>query len=136
MQLGKKEYQRWFGERRPIIEQSPPYPFSKTNFNSNEVWTQNLDNDNATYGYYAPYNYIQISNQTTQSLTLSIADINFIIPVGVIKSFDSETIPAFRSFNVTNGSTGSTGTAEIIIQKVISANESIRLNNGVSPYGK
>lgn len=119
-------FMRWFGERKPIVEQSPLYRFTKTNFTANEVWSQNLDQDATTYGKYSPFNYIQITNNTDQSLTLNVDGFTVTIPAGVIRSIDSETVPAFRYYSLTNGSSSATGAVEVIVQRLTSYKDVIR----------
>jgi len=130
-------FQRWFGQKRPIITQSPTYRFSKTTFTAAEVYAVNLDVDTNPYGYYTPFNYIQITNNTNADLILVLdTGTTKTIVSGTIVSFGSDVVPSFRNFQLQGASGGNTGTAEVIIQKVIDYKEAIRIRDGLSPYGQ
>lgn len=80
---------------------------------------------------YLPLNYIVVTNNDTASdLQLIIdgdLDYVFLIPPGTIKGFDSDTIPAFRSYQLKNiGSSDiAAGKIEVIAQRVAIKTEEI-----------
>lgn len=117
---------RWIGKRELVRTESPLYRFTKTDCKIGDQLSQDLE-ETAPYSNYSPYNFIQVTNQTSEQLNLYVGNRLVIIPTNTTRSFDSETIKAFRSFTLRNeSSTDASGDIEVLIQKTLSNNELLR----------
>ena len=109
---------RWTGMRSKYREQSPLYRFTQTNVAIGASFLTNLDR--TPFWKYLPFNFLQVTNSTDQQL-LIITDAGSVkaIPSNTILSFDSETLPAYRTVQIQNASGAlATGDVEVICQKV------------------
>lgn len=117
---------RWTGKREKYREQSPLYRFPQTNLAIGASFLTNLDR--TPFWKYLPFNFLQVTNSTDRTL-LIITDVGSVkaIPANTILSFDSETLPAFRTVQIQNASgVLATGDIELIVQKVKSYKDVIR----------
>lgn len=122
MSLPKK---RWIGKKETKRSESPLFRFTKTGLLAGNNYIVNLKK--TPFHKYLPLNFLQVANNTNQTLILMTDTMTTTIPSGVIRSFDSETLPAYRSINVANQSgSDATGDIEILAQKVHSYKDVIK----------
>lgn len=88
---------------------SPVFPIVIGNIADGAFETHDLNEDNSVYAKYIPYDYVEITNLSALTLTLTLNDIHeFVIPPSV--SLAKSDLP-FRRFKITNNSgAGLTGT--------------------------
>ncbi|MCD6436462.1 MAG: hypothetical protein J7L15_08820 [Clostridiales bacterium] len=116
---------RWIGKREAKREESPIYRFTKTDLNNGAFFITNLNT--STYKKYAPFNFLQVTNKTDQTLIIHTDTMNKMIASGTILSFDEETLPAFRYVSIENASgTNASGDIEVLVQKVKSYRQVIK----------
>jgi hypothetical protein len=116
---------RWFGEKKAVIQDSPLYRYPKTDMTNGEHFSINLDADGSEYQTYAPFNWCQITNNTNQTLILTLSGNTFSIPSGVIRSIEDSV--NFRVIDVANLSgSPATGSIEVLWQKVLTTNKILR----------
>jgi len=109
---------RWFGERKEIKTQSPLYSFTSTDAANGSGIIQELG-DRRPYDRHAPYNFLQVSNQTNKTFKLYVNGYfkDYVLS-NTIKSYDSSTFPEIWSFMLINESGASaTGTCFASLQK-------------------
>lgn len=117
---------RWIGEKKNFRVQSPVFRFSKTNLSNGSSFVTNLEGSNR-YRKYSPFNFLQVSNQTDQTLLIVTDTMVKSIYSGTILSFDEETLPAYRYVEIRNASgSNATGEIEVICQKVRSYKQVIK----------
>jgi hypothetical protein len=116
---------RWFGEKKSVIQDSPLYREFQTDMSNGEHISKNLDADGSEYQTYSPFNWCQVTNNTNQTLILTLGGQPFVVPSGVIKSIEDSV--NFRVIDLANlsGSTA-TGDVEILWQKVLTTNKILR----------
>lgn len=119
--------QRWIGKKENFRQNSQVYAFTTTSITDGSSYVVNLDQ--GAYQKYLPYNFLQITNNLGGNVKLVFPESGneIIIFDGTSRSFDEESIPAFRYVNVKNDSGGDlTGQLEVLVQKVESYREVIK----------
>jgi len=116
---------RWTGERKLIRQQSPLYRFVQTDITNGAFFNTNLST--RPYQKYSPYNFLQVTNKSDQTLFIITDTFRKSIPASTVLSFDEETVPAYRKVNIQNASgADATGEIEVLCQKIKSYRQIIK----------